>query len=113
MNKLIRGIIQFRETRREGLAETFGRLALGQKPDALFISTQNEHGFERVLRQAREVLGGVQVLGAAMPGSPWTRVGRTVRLASAWQPTPRQAVRQIRRASRGIHAVLLLCPVMV
>jgi ABC-type branched-subunit amino acid transport system substrate-binding protein len=39
------------------------------EPDALFISTQNEYGFERVLRQAREVLGEVQVLGAAMPGS--------------------------------------------
>lgn len=38
MKKLIRGILQFRETRREGLAETFSKLALGQKPDALFIA---------------------------------------------------------------------------
>lgn len=38
MNKLIRGIIQFRETRREGFTEAFRRLALGQKPDALFIA---------------------------------------------------------------------------
>jgi carbonic anhydrase len=38
MKKLIRGIIQFRESRRQGLAETFGKLALGQKPDALFIA---------------------------------------------------------------------------
>jgi carbonic anhydrase len=38
MKKLIRGILQFRETRREGLAETFTKLALGQKPDALFIA---------------------------------------------------------------------------
>jgi carbonic anhydrase len=38
MKKLIRGILQFRETQREGLTETFARLALGQKPDALFIA---------------------------------------------------------------------------
>lgn len=38
MKKLIRGIIQFRETRREGFTETFNKLALGQKPDALFIA---------------------------------------------------------------------------
>lgn len=38
MKKLIRGILQFRETQRDGLAETFSKLALGQKPDALFIA---------------------------------------------------------------------------
>jgi carbonic anhydrase len=38
MKKLIRGILQFRQTQREGLAETFAKLALGQKPDALFIA---------------------------------------------------------------------------
>ena len=38
MDKLIRGIVQFHETRREGYAETFAQLALGQKPDALFIA---------------------------------------------------------------------------
>ncbi len=38
MKKLIRGILQFRETQRAGLAETFTKLALGQKPDALFIA---------------------------------------------------------------------------
>jgi carbonic anhydrase len=38
MKKLIRGILQFRETQRDGLAETFAKLALGQKPDALFIA---------------------------------------------------------------------------
>lgn len=38
MKKLIQGIIQFRETRREGYAEAFSQLALGQRPDALFIS---------------------------------------------------------------------------
>lgn len=37
MEKLIRGIVEFRETRREGFAETFRKLALGQQPDALFI----------------------------------------------------------------------------
>ncbi len=38
MKKLIRGILQFRETRRDGLRDTFAKLALGQKPDALFIA---------------------------------------------------------------------------
>jgi len=38
MNKLIRGIIQFREMQRDGLADTFAKLALGQKPDAFFIA---------------------------------------------------------------------------
>ncbi len=38
MEKLIRGILNFRETRREALAGTFAKLALGQKPDALFIA---------------------------------------------------------------------------
>ncbi len=38
MNKLIRGIIQFRDTQRDALAPTFAQLALGQKPDALFIA---------------------------------------------------------------------------
>ena len=38
MEKLIRGVIEFRETRRRGYAETFSKLALGQKPDALFVA---------------------------------------------------------------------------
>jgi carbonic anhydrase len=38
MKKLIQGILQFRQTKREGLTETFAKLALGQKPDALFIA---------------------------------------------------------------------------
>ena len=38
MKKLIRGILHFRETKRAGLADTFAKLALGQKPDALFIA---------------------------------------------------------------------------
>lgn len=38
MKKLIRGMIQFRETQRERLAPTFAKLALGQKPDALFVA---------------------------------------------------------------------------
>jgi carbonic anhydrase len=38
MKKLIQGILQFRQTQREGLTETFTKLALGQKPDALFIA---------------------------------------------------------------------------
>jgi carbonic anhydrase len=38
VKKLIQGIVQFRETRREELADTFSKLALGQHPDALFIA---------------------------------------------------------------------------
>ncbi len=38
MKKLIRGIIQFHETRRQGYEEAFSRLVLGQAPDALFIA---------------------------------------------------------------------------
>ncbi len=38
MKKLIQGIIQFHETRRQGYEETFSKLALGQTPDALFIA---------------------------------------------------------------------------
>lgn len=38
MRKLIRGIVDFRATRRQEYAETFANLALGQKPDAMFIA---------------------------------------------------------------------------
>lgn len=38
MKKLIQGIIQFHETKRQGYEDTFSKLALGQKPDALFIA---------------------------------------------------------------------------
>jgi carbonic anhydrase len=38
MEKLLRGIAEFRRTRRPDYAQTFARLALGQKPDALLIA---------------------------------------------------------------------------
>ena len=38
MKKLIRGIIRFHETKRKGYEAAFRELALGQKPDALFIA---------------------------------------------------------------------------
>lgn len=38
MKKLIQGIVDFRQSRRQKYAETFAQLALGQKPDALFIA---------------------------------------------------------------------------
>ncbi|OFZ17965.1 MAG: carbonic anhydrase [Bdellovibrionales bacterium GWB1_55_8] len=38
MKKLIRGIVDFRETVRPGYKDTFARLALGQRPDTLFIA---------------------------------------------------------------------------
>lgn len=37
MKKLIRGIVEFRQNVQGGYRERFGRLASGQKPDALFI----------------------------------------------------------------------------
>lgn len=38
MRKLLRGIAEFRRRRRPEYAETFARLALEQKPDALFVA---------------------------------------------------------------------------
>lgn len=38
MRKLLRGIAEFRRTRRAGFAEHFRRLALGQTPDALLFA---------------------------------------------------------------------------
>lgn len=38
MKKLIRGIMEFRKTRRPMVMDTFARLALGQSPDALFVA---------------------------------------------------------------------------
>lgn len=38
MRKLLKGILEFREKRREKARPIFARLALGQKPDTLFIA---------------------------------------------------------------------------
>jgi carbonic anhydrase len=38
MRKLIKGIVEFRKERREAYMDTFAKLALGQKPDSLFIA---------------------------------------------------------------------------
>jgi carbonic anhydrase len=38
MKKLIRGIVDFRHKVRPDYRETFAKLALGQKPDVLFIA---------------------------------------------------------------------------
>lgn len=38
MRKLLQGILEFREKRREKVRPVFARLALGQKPDTLFIA---------------------------------------------------------------------------
>jgi carbonic anhydrase len=38
MRKLVQGIVDFRRSRRPDYAETFARLALRQKPDALYIA---------------------------------------------------------------------------
>src|SRR2546428_11969978 len=38
MRKLVQGIVDFRRSRRPDYAETFSRLALRQKPDALYIA---------------------------------------------------------------------------
>ena len=38
MRRLVQGIVEFRKNRRPDYAETFARLALRQKPDALYIA---------------------------------------------------------------------------
>lgn len=38
MKKLIQGIVEFRRTVQEGYREAFGRLAVGQAPDTLFVA---------------------------------------------------------------------------
>lgn len=38
MNKLVRGIVDFRENVRPGVRDTFARLALGQSPDCFFVA---------------------------------------------------------------------------
>ncbi len=38
MKKLIRGILEFRRTRRDAVKDTFAQLALGQSPDTFFIA---------------------------------------------------------------------------
>lgn len=38
MRKLLKGIVEFREKKRDKVRATFSRLALGQKPDSLFIA---------------------------------------------------------------------------
>jgi carbonic anhydrase len=38
MRKLLKGIVEFRENKREKMRKTFARLALGQSPDSLFIA---------------------------------------------------------------------------
>jgi carbonic anhydrase len=38
MKKLIRGIMEFRKTRRPMVMDTFAKLALGQSPDCLFVA---------------------------------------------------------------------------
>ncbi len=38
MRKLIKGIVEFHQKRRDSVKTTFAKLALGQKPDALFIA---------------------------------------------------------------------------
>jgi carbonic anhydrase len=38
MRKLIQGIVEFRRKRRPEYRDTFARLALGQRPDALFVA---------------------------------------------------------------------------
>src|ERR1700690_2670627 len=38
MKKLIKGIIDFHQNRRDKVKETFAQLALGQNPDCLFIA---------------------------------------------------------------------------
>lgn len=72
MKKLIRGIMEFRRTRRDEYKETFAHLALGQRPDVLLIACSDS----RV---------AVNVFGSTDPGDAFVvrNVGNLVPPADA------------------------------
>jgi carbonic anhydrase len=81
MKKLIQGIVDFRRARREGYAETFARLALGQQPDALFIACSDSRVAVNVFASADP--GDLFVLrnvGNMVP--PWGHPGGTAAAAA-------------------------------
>src|SRR5260370_42473558 len=71
MKKLIKGIMEFRSARREAVRETFGRLALGQNPDCLFIACSDSRVAANVFASTDPGdLFVVRNLGNIMPPFP-------------------------------------------
>jgi carbonic anhydrase len=71
MKKLIKGIMEFRRTRREPVRELFAQLALGQKPDCLFIACSDSRVAANVFASTDPGdLFVVRNLGNIMPPFP-------------------------------------------
>jgi carbonic anhydrase len=71
MKKLIKGIVEFRRTRRESMRETFAKLALGQNPDCLFIACSDSRVAANVFASTDPGdLFVVRNLGNIMPPFP-------------------------------------------
>lgn len=73
MKKLIKGIMEFRKTKREAVRELFAELALGQKPDCLFIACSDSRVAANVFASTDPGdLFVVRNLGNIMPPFPDT-----------------------------------------
>lgn len=73
MKKLIQGIMEFRQTRRPLVRETFARLALGQFPDGLFIACSDSRVAANVFASTDPGdLFVIRNLGNIMPRFPNT-----------------------------------------
>ena len=73
MKKLIKGIMEFRRTRREAVRELFADLALGQKPDCLFIACSDSRVAANVFASTDPGdLFVIRNLGNIMPPHPDT-----------------------------------------
>lgn len=71
MKKLIQGIMEFRKVRRESFLGLFNQLALGQKPDCLFIACSDSRVAANVFASTDPGdLFVIRNLGNIMPPSP-------------------------------------------
>lgn len=71
MKKLIKGIMEFRRTRRDAVKQTFAQLALGQNPDCLFIACSDSRVAANVFASTEPGdLFVVRNLGNIMPPFP-------------------------------------------
>src|SRR5258708_34715218 len=71
MKKLIKGIMEFRRTRRDAVKQTFAELALGQNPDCLFIACSDSRVAANVFASTEPGdLFVVRNLGNIMPPFP-------------------------------------------
>jgi carbonic anhydrase len=71
MKKLIKGIMDFRRTKREGLRGLYAQLALGQRPDCLFITCSDSRVVANIFASTDPGdLFVVRNLGNIMPPAP-------------------------------------------